>query len=428
MNLHVHLETRRKWLTTAFCCYAVSTLISMAVMSIGAGVLFLAILIYYGGPLAWLSKINQLLSERFWLRTYFRVSLGLAAACLLSLVSGRLYPLSYGGHFSEISILKDSLKLWYLFWPLLLLPALAELKNEQSSKVLYSWFGAFALLSCVGIIQYFTGWPRPQQIPGTGMGTPYRYHATLFLGHHLSVASVFIFPFFAALDGLKAQWNLRIKNKFSFEFWIFLGMTLLGGITLFLTYSRTLAAALPLGILIWIFLKLPRRMAWVLGCLLLIALGAATQLPTVQSRIHDPNFNYGILTREELWLANFEFVKERPLLGVGWKHNQELSGIYLLSKSKEGAGDSVFSGHAHNNLIDMLGGTGIIGALFWLAWSGLVVVLALKSRSHLGSFGAGLFCAWVVFQINGLTQVNFWDAKVTHQLMWMVTWSLMWVP
>ena len=29
---------------------------------------------------------------------------------------------------------------------------------------------------------------------------------------------------------------------------------------------------------------------------------------------------------------------------------------------------SVFSGHAHNNLLDLLGGTGLLGAIAWIAW------------------------------------------------------------
>jgi hypothetical protein len=36
----------------------------------------------------------------------------------------------------------------------------------------------------------------------------------------------------------------------------------------------------------------------------------------------------------------------------------------------------------------------------------------------------GILSALIVFQINGLTQVNFWEAKVQHQLMWMVGWIL----
>lgn len=401
----------------------------MAVMSIGAGILFIALNTYFVGTRGWFPKVQELFRAHSGLRKYIYSSAALGLVCVLSLIAGKFFPLTYGDRASEVAILKDSLKLWYLLWPVILLPGLVALEPRQKTQVLYSWLAAFGVLSVIGIFQHFTGWPRPQAIPSNQL--PVRFHATLFLGNHLSVASVFIFPFFAALDGLKARFDLSRDSKLDKGFWVFLFLVLIGMVTLFFTYSRTLAAALPVGILVWLFLKLPQRGALVLAGVLLLGLGLATQLPSVQGRIHDPNFNYGLSTREDLWQANLQFLKERPLLGVGWKHNQELSGYYLMQKHP---GESVFSGHAHNNFIDMLGGTGILGALSWLIWSGLALVLAFQAfkkkapadGSQYWIFGAGLFCGWIVFQLNGLTQVNFWDAKVTHQVMWMMTWALAW--
>ena len=37
----------------------------------------------------------------------------------------------------------------------------------------------------------------------------------------------------------------------------------------------------------------------------------------------------------------------------------------------------------------------------------------------------GWACAWIVFHLNGLTQVNFWEAKVQHQMAWVIAWSLL---
>ncbi|MBU6376699.1 MAG: hypothetical protein KGQ59_11925, partial [Bdellovibrionales bacterium] len=34
--------------------------------------------------------------------------------------------------------------------------------------------------------------------------------------------------------------------------------------------------------------------------------------------------------------------------------------------------------------------------------------------------------AFIVFHLNGLTQVNFWEGKVQHQLFWVVAWVLFW--
>ena len=77
----------------------------------------------------------------------------------------------------------------------------------------------------------------------------------------------------------------------------------------------------------------------------------------------------------------------------------------------------------------MLGGTGLLGALAWLAWCWVTLKILWRGFKNpvSQSFAWGLLCAWLVFQINGLTQVNFWEGKVMHQMMWVVAWSLLWV-
>jgi O-antigen ligase len=178
--------------------------------------------------------------------------------------------------------------------------------------------------------------------------------------------------------------------------------------------------ALPIGIFAWICWALPpeRRgtvlSAAVLGLILFIL------LPPVTRRILDFR---GILTREELWSANVEFFKARPFTGVGWHHNIELSGYYLMERHHVA---SVFSGHAHNNLLDVLGGTGLLGTLAWLAWCVLAFAIPISLAQKGTGFARGLVCAWIVFQLNGLTQVNFWEAKVLHQIAWVMAWTLAW--
>jgi len=406
-------ELRQSGLTFAFCAYAVSTLISMAVMSIATALLIVALICNFWGQ-GFGEKFLTNLRTSVWTRRYLRISVALALCCFGSLVWAKLAPLSYGGRFSEVHVFKDSLKLWYLFWPLPLALGLGILTAEQRKKILTSWIGATAVLGGIAIIQHYTGWPRPQIIPSS---EPVRYHATLFLGHHLSVASILIFPFFASLDLFKRK-----------SHWLWGAGAALGAVALILTYSRTLWVALPISVLVWLLINLPKRAKVAVVVLFLIGAAGVSQLPQVKSRFQTWNFQDSLLTRTDLWKANLEFLKERPILGVGWKHNQELSGYYLMEKYKT---QNVFSGHAHNNLLDMLGGTGILGALSWLAWSILVIAMAwavLKKRlASAEVFASGLLCAWIAFQLNGLTQVNFWEAKVTHQIMWMVAWSLLWL-
>ena len=289
---------------------------------------------------------------------------------------------------------------------------LRRLNPTDQKWVLHTWLAAFGVLSLLGVTQFFHGWPRPQRIPGEVE----HFHTTLFLGHHLSVASIFIFPLFVALD---SAWNFRGKPRGKFLFLLAFGLGLLA---LFFTYSRTLWIALPLGLLVWVLWRLPKKWSLATIGVGIICGILLTQYPPIQKRIHD---GLGVGTRQNLWSANWEFFEQRPLTGVGWRHNHELAGYYLMEKLQT---NDVFSGHAHNNALDMLGGMGGLGLLAWIAWCGGALWLLLRKSSQkslLSDFAVGLVCAWLVFQINGLTQVNFWEAKVQHQMAWIIAWSLL---
>jgi O-antigen ligase len=127
----------------------------------------------------------------------------------------------------------------------------------------------------------------------------------------------------------------------------------------------------------------------------------------------------GISTRFELWRTNLEFFEARPILGVGWRLNHELAHLRLNSLvSDPEVRKNTFIGHAHNNIIEMLAGTGLVGTLAWMLFNFQVLRMAWNSsrRSDLGSAVAwGVFCAWILLHLNGLTQVNFWEGKVMHQ-------------
>jgi O-antigen ligase len=405
------MPIRTKVLKGAFVLYAICSLISMATMSIAAVTVVFAFFITTfpsGFTQTLRSEIQKGWNHRSF-RIYFYLSTLLFIAVSVSLMSGKYFPLRYSGLHSEVHFIKDITKTWYFFWPLILILGMRRLSEDDQQDVLKAWIFTFGTLSILGIFQYFTGWPRPQEIPGE----THHYHATLFLGHHLSVSSILIFPFFANLDLIRSR---KIQMT-----WLYIGIAILGAITLFLTYSRTLWVALPIGFLIWVLWSLPKRISfWILG-ITLVGMVALSQYSPVHRRMVDA---LGIGPRQELWLANLEFFKQRPLFGVGLRHNQELSGLYLMEKYHT---NEVFSGHAHNNLIDMLGGIGAIGTLSWIAWNmGWFWILIQKSRSSPSlDLTRGLVCAWVVFHLNGLTQVNFWEAKVQHQIAWVIAWALL---
>ena len=119
--------------------------------------------------------------------------------------------------------------------------------------------------------------------------------------------------------------------------------------TLILTYSRTLWLALPLGTLLWALRFLSRKQAAAAVAAAALAAVVVMQLPSVRSRTAT---DLGVGAREQLWLANLEFLRERPLTGTGFRLNQAASYYYLESLPGHG---EVFGGHAHDNFLECSG-------------------------------------------------------------------------
>ena len=406
---------KSKILLYAFFIYAVLSMTSMAMMSIGAALWVLA-LIYYFGSLSETGRALRTEFKRPETRTYLLISGILMMACALSSVSAIFFPLVVAGEGPHVHFPGDLLKLWYFLWPWLLVTGLREMDKKSKAQILRTWLITFGVISAIGVIQYFTGWPRPQFIPEH----PNRYHATIFFGHHLSTASILIFPFFTALDLWRTKRSEVVLPKRILGLFVALGL-----LALIFTFSRTLLVALPCGVLVWGVWNLFRTRKSYAVILCGVLLGASAliyQVPSVHSRF---NRGGGIWERKQLWETNWEFFKTRPWTGVGFRHNEELAGRLLEQRAK---GDYFFAGHAHNNFLEMLAGTGSIGTLSFLLFCFFIFALTYRKTQRPDEdfpIYRGLFCAWIVFQLNGLTQVNFWDAKVMHQMFWCLSWTLL---
>ncbi len=411
-------ETRTFLLFLGLSIYVSSTLTSMAGMSIGFGVLVLGLVaaLRTSPTLPWTRSLWQ----NDDIQPYRMASLALGLACWLSLCAAWAFPVLYSGQSPRVHWLKDCIKLGYLMLPFLVAQALAWLSPRQVAGTIRNWLIFSGVISAVAIPQFFTGWPRPQAIPGF----PNHFHATLFFGHHLSTASILIFPLFisASLAAAGAAGAASFFNGQKKEFELkprTLGLiAALAATALFLTWSRTLWIALPIGIGVWLLRYLNRRKAI---ALIIAALSATvlafSQIPQLRLRMLSA---LGTSDRFELWSANLHFFEAHPWTGIGWRKAEGMTAAYF-QEIYGGDISTRFVGHAHNNFLEMLSGTGLIGTVSWLVWTLLIFQMSLrvaKRRDFWGEIGWGFFCAWIVFQINGLTQVNLWEGKALHQVMW----------
>ena len=406
----------------ALLTYIVCTLTAMAPMSLGFVVLFAAWLMtfFHGWKLqpTYRNPTENFKKYSFW-------AYALLITCWGSLLMAGIFPYAFNGQNPEVTP-HGFLKIWYLMIPAIFLGVYeTSVENEPLpiSKLLNPWWIMTILLTGISFIQFFTGWPQPQPIPTN----PGRYHAILFFGHHLSTSSIIIFPAFAALAIVLGY--LTRKNDASPTHGISFKLAFIAGIggilTLFLSYARAgwLSLLLGIGILLQnYFGKLISKKKWFAAATaMIIILGLFSQTPLVKERITNL---MGVNDRIELWKVNIEFFKVRPFTGIGWLKTQEMTVHYFKQFDPEHFSQR-FIGHAHSNIFEMLGGTGLFGLLAFLGWSIFTIRLAYRLRNQfeaqgdlvLSDLSFGIMVALILLHLNGLTNVTFWEGKVMHQQM-----------
>jgi O-antigen ligase len=98
---------------------------------------------------------------------------------------------------------------------------------------------------------------------------------------------------------------------------------------------------------------------------------------------------------------------EKPLLGQGWRSLEERSAEI---KNRHNLEFPEFAGHAHNNLLEVLGAAGILGFLALCAWIAFWIrdLYIARNQSRLVS----LYLAFLVaFLVSGLVQSTIIDSE-----------------
>jgi O-antigen ligase len=157
-----------------------------------------------------------------------------------------------------------------------------------------------------------------------------------------------------------------------------------------------------------------------------LALVAAAILIAVSPQVRDrfgsftrPSADYSSTARLDIWRANIEMFKDNPILGVGYGQNE-----YLITEYYEKLGiTQQDGGHAHNNFIQFLSGTGLAGFLTYLAFSIVALMMAHRlirvaqgaDDKWLLSMGLAAMGAQIVIHVGGLTEASFKSAQINHQ-------------
>jgi O-antigen ligase len=404
----MNLKAEKIW-RVFFGLYGVLSLSFMAGMSIG-GALFLAVTAFllFACRDFFRPKLRALSQETFlWATAFFFF------VCFASLMAAYLDPPlgEAAKGFKEIK------KFHHFLYPVFVGWAFAYASADLERHDFWQWWGGMAVfLALVSGIQFFgqnlfpSDWLTHRFFRTVG-GTN-KFHGQGLMFFHLSFASCL--SSVAAIGLGQVLWPSANQTVGWKWFWRVLAVA--GFAAVFFSFSRIGFAAMAFLAVGLCFMKKPK---WGLISLVLIALlgtGLWWQSESFQRRFLDGRAGVRA-ERMVMWQAAWEMFLERPHLGFGFAR----SGDYTQHFARKvlNGGEPEFSSHAHNNVLDALAATGWLGLLAYLLWFGYWIVSAWRSfwlGPHRG-LAAGALFALLAFQVNGLTQVNFWDGKSQHTLM-----------
>lgn len=204
------------------------------------------------------------------------------------------------------------------------------------------------------------------------------------------------------------------------------GAMLLMSVSILLTYTRGIWISVAVASL-FLFIALGRRYAMIgISIGLSAVLALFTLLPSIHNRIINTfNVAHGDKIRTNLYRVFWEMIKDHPLIGIGyWDQYRQIESYW----PRVGLPADYFTSHAHNQYLNVLGTTGVLGLFFFLSivvyFVSLNVSLYRKSSDFVRkAFLLALLTVQVEYLVACITDVTFEYAKLRAILL--LTWAFL---
>ncbi len=200
---------------------------------------------------------------------------------------------------------------------------------------------------------------------------------------------------------------------------------MLGGLGILASTAR--GAWLGAFVSLWVYVVAQRR-RWIIPAL--VATGAALgglilfggEFGAKIQMLLNFQLDHSSSVRFPLWQSYLAMFWDHPVFGVGLFQGDQL----LLEYYARLGIQETFTSHAHNNFVQMLAGTGIVGFVAYL-WMISVPMWQAFRLCKVSAWGWALLMAQVFFHLGGLTEANFLDGEVNHLLVfiWALTAALL---
>ncbi|MBC7428110.1 MAG: O-antigen ligase family protein [Bacteriovorax sp.] len=253
---------------------------------------------------------------------------------------------------------------------------------KKISRLFYVFCTATTFASLVGIFSRYWGfnpvtWREISTVRNAGL-----FGMVMNYAHNLSFFLIIITGMVFYRNKIKEYINLN------FLYAVFL-INLIG---LYLTYTRGAWLAYLVAVPFFLFKSNKKTFG--------IVIVAAAILGGVLFKLAGNNVIRPDSEKERIsqWQAAFAAFQERPVLGYGYlnfeQHSRDIKEHYDLPEKQ-------FGGHAHSNLFEMLGSTGLLG---FIAFSGWLLFWLKETIDDTGTIANISFPFILVFFVGGLSQ------------------------
>lgn len=219
-----------------------------------------------------------------------------------------------------------------------------------------------------------------------------------------------IFVFFAALLVLLFEkFNLVQKIIFSTA-------VLLMGLSVFFTYTRGIWAATFITLMVLFIIKSRKAFFAFLFSTAAFFIIYMNNAPIFKERVLSSFATYSDKLRSQLIEVHLLMFQDHPWFGIGyWDSYRQIADYW----PRLGLPPDHFESHAHNQIINVLGTTGLLGTFFFLAmvwfftkksWSYVQQCRLNKTQSF--ALSIAIFLLIVQFFLACLTDVSFEYAKI----------------
>lgn len=296
--------------------------------------------------------------------------------------------------------------------------------GREVEKVLTAALWVAGAVAAYSIVQHFTGLDLAKTLVGKESNLdPFwfgRQEGYRVKGLHpsgITYAHALLFPLC-----LITAWGLS-PGLVKTQRLLLVGGWVLMLFALFLSLTRGVWVAYGLALVLYGLVRGRRAVLAVVGGVAvcgLLFVGAGQGVRERGLSIFDLEANIG---RSQIWLANIDMIKERPLTGWGFGNYKQFREEFYQRYPRADT-----DAHAHNNFLQMGVDAGLLGLAAFLFLVGSIIMTGWRAYARqrtepLKSLTLGCWLGLVGFLIGGLTQYNWGDAEVA--LVWWATVGLM---